>query len=99
VTDRQTTLAEPATEAVWDRERVRNIRRRKRPRILFGKRLAHNHHPTENVEGAEIKLNRLQRQGRRVVVTGSNSRLLSSELATHLTGRYALTTSMPFLLS
>ena len=41
----------------------------------------------QNVEGWELFANRLRRT-KKVVITGSNSNLLSGELATHLTGRY-----------
>lgn len=44
----------------------------------------------------EVLVNRLQRQGYNIVVTGSNSKLLSKELATHLTGRHIPTTVLPF---
>jgi len=40
--------------------------------------------------------NRLQRQGFRLLVTGSNANLLSSELATHLTGRHSSLVMFPF---
>ncbi|MDE5559576.1 MAG: AAA family ATPase, partial [Bacteroidales bacterium] len=33
-------------------------------------------------------INRLLRQGKHLIITGSNANLLSGELATHLTGRY-----------
>jgi uncharacterized protein len=42
----------------------------------------------QNVVGWELFVNRLQRNGYGVVVTGSNAHLLSQELATHLTGRH-----------
>jgi len=42
----------------------------------------------QNLADWELIVNRLQRQGFRLVITGSNSNLLSSELATHLTGRH-----------
>lgn len=42
----------------------------------------------QNVEGWHLFVNRLLRQGFHVFLTGSNAKLLSSELATHLTGRY-----------
>jgi hypothetical protein len=41
-------------------------------------------------------VNRLQRQGYNVLITGSNSKLLSKELATHLTGRYISIELSPF---
>jgi uncharacterized protein len=44
----------------------------------------------------ELFVNRLQRQGYNIVVTGSNSKLLSRELATHLTGRHIPTTVLTF---
>jgi hypothetical protein len=50
----------------------------------------------QNVDGWELFVNRLQRAGHNVVVTGSNSKLLSRELATHLTGRYAAIELFPF---
>ncbi len=43
----------------------------------------------QNLAKWELFVNRLQRQGYSLIITGSNSKLLSSELATHLTGRYA----------
>lgn len=50
----------------------------------------------QNVDGWELFANRLQRQGYNVIITGSNSKLLSKELSTHLTGRYALIELTPF---
>lgn len=50
----------------------------------------------QNLDKWELFVNRLQRQGYNLVITGSNSNLLSKELATHLTGRYLLTTVFPF---
>ncbi len=50
----------------------------------------------QNLERWELFVNRLQRQGRRILVTGSNSNLLSTELATHLTGRHVLIPLLPF---
>lgn len=42
----------------------------------------------QNLTSWELIVNRLQRQGFQLIITGSNSNLLSSELATHLTGRH-----------
>ena len=42
----------------------------------------------QNVDGWYLFVNRLLRTKLRVFVTGSNAKLLSGELATHLTGRY-----------
>ena len=50
----------------------------------------------QNVENWQLVVNRLQRQGRNVIITGSNSKLLSSELATYLTGRFAEIRVLPF---
>ncbi len=50
----------------------------------------------QNVPGWELFVSRLQRAGRHLVVTGSNSKLLSRELATHLTGRYVAIELFPF---
>lgn len=50
----------------------------------------------QNVPKWELLVNRLLRQRRRLVVTGSNAHLLSSELATHLTGRHQPVLIFPF---
>ena len=42
----------------------------------------------QNVEKWEFFINRLQRKAFHIILTGSNSRLLSQELSTHLTGRH-----------
>lgn len=49
----------------------------------------------QNVKKWELFANRLRRT-KRVIITGSNSKLLSGELATHLTGRYIDFTLFPF---
>lgn len=41
----------------------------------------------QNIDGWYLFVNRLLRQRMHVIVTGSNAKLLSGELATHLTGR------------
>ena len=50
----------------------------------------------QNLEQWELLVNRLQRQGYRLYLTGSNAHLLSSELATHLTGRHIPIILFPF---
>lgn len=50
----------------------------------------------QNVYGWELFVNRLKRKGFNVIVTGSNARLLSKELATHLTGRHVSFELFPF---
>jgi len=50
----------------------------------------------QNVEGWHLFVNRLLRQGLRIIITGSNAKLLSSELSTHLTGRYNEIRLYPF---
>lgn len=42
----------------------------------------------QNIPEWNLFVNRLLRQGMHVLVTGSNAKLLSGELATHMTGRY-----------
>lgn len=50
----------------------------------------------QNVDGWHLFVNRLLRQGHRIVLTGSNAKLLSGELVTHLTGRYNKIELYPF---
>lgn len=50
----------------------------------------------QNLEKWELWINSLQRRGYNLVITGSNAKLLSRELATHLTGRYIATELFPF---
>lgn len=61
------------------------------------------HHPKEvlfdeiqNLDKWELFVNRLHRQGFNLILTGSNSHLLSQELATHLTGRHLSVLIFPF---
>ncbi len=49
----------------------------------------------QNIKGWELFANRLRRT-KKLIITGSNSQLLSGELATHLTGRYIEIQLMPF---
>lgn len=50
----------------------------------------------QNVEGWHLFVNRLLRQGIHIVVTGSNAKLLGSDLASHLTGRHVSIELYPF---
>lgn len=50
----------------------------------------------QNVIGWERFARRLYEEGYKIFVTGSNAKLLSSELATHLTGRYFKIELYPF---
>lgn len=50
----------------------------------------------QNVPGWERFVRRLHEEGYKIFVTGSNAKLLSSELATHLTGRYFKIELYPF---
>lgn len=50
----------------------------------------------QNVEGWHLFVNRLLRQGVHILVTGSNAKLLSSDLASHLTGRHIAIELYPF---
>jgi len=49
----------------------------------------------QNVKGWELFLSRL-RPKHKIIITGSNSKLLSSELSTHLTGRHIDILLFPF---
>ena len=53
----------------------------------------------QNVDGWHLFVNRLLRQGIKLVLTGSNANLLSGELSTHLTGRYHQIVLYPFSFS
>ena len=59
------------------------------PKILFFDEV-------QNLPRWELFVNRLQRQGYKLIITGSNSHLLSKELATHLTGRHFQIIIFPF---
>ncbi|MEW6752235.1 MAG: ATP-binding protein [Candidatus Latescibacterota bacterium] len=50
----------------------------------------------QNLPRWELFVNRLQRQGYRLILTGSNAHLLGGELATHLTGRHLPIVLFPF---
>jgi len=50
----------------------------------------------QNLEKWELFVNRLHREGYNIFLTGSNAKLLSRELATHLTGRHYSIELFPF---
>ena len=50
----------------------------------------------QNIDGWHLFVNRLLRQRMHIIVTGSNAKLLSGELATHLTGRNEQIELYPF---
>lgn len=53
----------------------------------------------QNVSGWELFVNRLQRNGVNVFLTGSNGKLLGKDLASHLTGRQISVVLHPFSFS
>jgi len=53
----------------------------------------------QNLPRWELFVNRLQRLGFIIILTGSNANLLAKELATHLTGRHIPTYLFPFSFS
>ena len=50
----------------------------------------------QNIDKWELFINRLLKTGKKIVITGSNSKMLSGELATHLTGRHLDLELFPF---
>ncbi len=64
--------------------------------ILFGDKKVIFLDEIQNLEGWERFVARLYNQGYKIYITGSNARLLSSELATLLTGRYVEIELFPF---
>ena len=50
----------------------------------------------QNIDGWPLFVNRLLRQRLHIIITGSNAKLLSTELATHLTGRHHKIELFPF---
>lgn len=50
----------------------------------------------QDLNNWELYLNKLQRRGYNLIITGSNSRLLGKELSSYLTGRYIEINLLPF---
>lgn len=50
----------------------------------------------QNIDGWSLFVNRLLRKQMHIIITGSNSKLLSVEIASHLTGRYSCVEIFPF---
>ncbi len=55
---------------------------------LFGKQSTFYFDEIQNIQGWEQFIRRLYERGNKIFITGSNAKLLSQELGTHLTGRY-----------
>lgn len=52
----------------------------------------------QNLDGWDIWVSELYRNGKNLVITGSNAKMLSSEMATLLTGKYLQVEMLPFSL-
>ena len=52
----------------------------------------------QNLEAWDLWVSELYRMGKNLVITGSNARMLSSEMATVLTGKYLQVEMLPFSL-
>lgn len=52
----------------------------------------------QNLTGWDLWVSELYRQGKNLVITGSNAKMLSSEMATVLTGKYLQVEMLPFSL-
>lgn len=63
---------------------------------LFGEQHTYYFDEIQNIEGWERFVRRLYNAGNKIIITGSNARMLSRELGTHLTGRYIQVEIYPF---
>ena len=52
----------------------------------------------QNLQGWDLWVSELYRRGKNLVITGSNAKMLSSEMATVLTGKYLQVEMLPFSL-
>lgn len=86
----------------FDDERLINLKTEELDTVLERLLIRYNHpqfllfDEIQNVAGWELFINRLHRKGYNILLTGSNSKMLSRELATHLTGRHIQIELMPF---
>lgn len=53
----------------------------------------------QNIDGWDVWVSKLYRRGINLVITGSNAKMLSGEMATMLTGRYLEINMLPFSLA
>lgn len=63
---------------------------------LFDKEHTYYFDEIQNIEGWERFVRRLYNAGNKIFITGSNAKMLSRELGTHLTGRYIQIDLYPF---
>jgi len=63
---------------------------------IYGQKAAVFFDEIQNIEGWELFINRILREGYQVFLTGSNATLLSKELGTRLTGRHVDIELFPF---
>ena len=63
---------------------------------LFGLQHTYYFDEIQNIPGWESFVRRLYNEGCKVIITGSNAKMLSRELGTHLTGRYISVEIYPF---
>lgn len=63
---------------------------------LFGEQHTYYFDEIQNIQGWEAFVRRLYNEGNKIIITGSNARMLSRELGTHLTGRYISAEIYPF---
>ena len=52
----------------------------------------------QNLDGWDLWISELYREGKNLIITGSNAKMLSSEMATALTGKYLQVEMLPFSL-
>lgn len=63
---------------------------------LYGEENVFYFDEIQNIDGWEKYVRRLYEEGKKIFITGSNAKMLSTELGTHLTGRNIQTEMFPF---